>query len=65
MAIILKKDETIDSALRRFKKEMLKSGTLQELRKREYYLAPSAKRRLKHEAAMKRAKKKQAKVKLY
>lgn len=65
MAIILKKDETIDSALRRFKKEMLKSGTLQELRKREYYLAPSAKRRAKHEAALKRAKKRQEKVKLY
>ena len=65
MAIIVKKDESIDSALCRFKKEMLKSGTLQELRKREYYIAPSAKRRLKHESAMKRSKKKQAKVKLY
>ena len=56
MAVILKKDESIDSALRRFKKEMVKSGTLQELRKREYYVAASAKRRLMHEAAMKRAK---------
>ena len=65
MAIILKKDESIDNALRRFKKETIKCGTLQELRKREYYIAPSAKRRLKHEAAMKRSKKKQAKVKLY
>ena len=65
MAIIVKKDESIDSALRRFKKEVAKNGPLQELRKREYYLAPSAKRRAKHEAAMKRAKKKQAKVKLY
>ena len=65
MAIIVKKDESVDSALRRFKKEMMKSGTLQELRKREYYVAPSAKRRIKHEAAVKRAKKKQAKVKLY
>lgn len=65
MATIVKKDESIDSALRRFKKEMVKSGTLQELRKREYYIAPSAKRRLKHKAAMKRVRKKQAKVKLY
>lgn len=65
MAIIVKKDESIDSALRRFKKEQIKAGTIQEIRKREYYLAPSAKRRAKHEAAMKRAKKKQAKVKLY
>lgn len=65
MAIILKKDESIDSALRRFKKEMLKSGTLQELRKREYYVAPSAKRRLKHEAAVKRLNKNSSKQKLY
>lgn len=61
MAIILKKDESIDNALRRFKKETIKCGTLQELRKREYYIAPSAKRKLKHEAAMKRSKKKQEK----
>lgn len=65
MAIIVKKDESIDSALRRFKKEMVKSGTIQEVRKRRYYIAPSAKRRLKHEAAMKRIKKRKAKVKLY
>ena len=65
MATIVKKGESLDSALRRFKKEVVKNGTLQELRKREYYVAPSAKRRLKHEAAIKRAKKNQAKVKLY
>lgn len=65
MAIVLKKEETLDSALRRFKKEQIKAGTLIELRKREYYLAPSAKRRAKHEAAVKRAKKKQAKIKQY
>lgn len=57
MAIILRKEETLDSALRRFKKEMIKSGTLVELRKREYYVAPSQKRRLKESAARKRAKK--------
>lgn len=57
MAIILRKDESLDSALRRFKKEMVKSGTLVELRKREYYVAPSQKRRLKADAARKRAKK--------
>ena len=51
MAIIVKKGESLDSALRRFKKGVVKNGTLQELRKREYYVAPSAKRRLKHEAA--------------
>ena len=65
MAVIVRKDESFDSAMRRFKKEMLKSGIIQELHKREYYLAPSAKRKAKHEAALKRAKKKEAKIKLY
>lgn len=62
MAIIVRKDETLDSALRRFKKETAKSGIMLELRKREYYLAPSAKRRAKHDAALKRAKKKNSKM---
>lgn len=64
MAVYVKKDESIDSALRRFKKEITKAGTLIEVRKREYYVAPSEKRRLKSEAARKKLKKKQ-KVKLY
>ena len=60
MATYARKDETVDSLLRRFKKETMKSGITAELRKREHYVAPSAKRRAKHEAALKRAKKKQA-----
>lgn len=64
MAVVVRKDESIDSALRRFKKEMVKSGTLIEVRKHEYYVAPSEKRRRKSEAARKKLKKKQ-KVKLY
>lgn len=62
--IIVRKDETLDSALRRFKKETIKSGTLIELRKREYYMSPSQKRRAKSKEAQKRIKKK-TKVKLY
>lgn len=58
MATYVRKDESIDSALRRFKKEVVKSGVLQDLRKHEYYVAPSQKRRLKSEAARKRIKKK-------
>ena len=58
MATYVRKDESLDSALRRFKKEIAKAGILVELKKHEYYIAPSAKRRLKHEAAVKRANKK-------
>ncbi len=61
MAIVVRKDESLDSALRRFKKEMLKSGKLLELKKHEYYVSPSQKRRLKSEAAQKKMKKKAAK----
>lgn len=63
--VIVRKEESIDSALRRFKKECAKAGIALELKKRSYYVAPSEKRRLKSEAARKRAKKKLAKQKLY
>ena len=63
--IHVKDGESIDSALKRFKRSCAKAGVIAEVRKREHYVAPSAKRRAKHEAALKRAKKKQAKVKFY
>jgi len=55
----IKENESIDSALRRFKRSCAKAGTLSELRKREHYESPSVKRRKKSEAA--RAKKKKFK----
>lgn len=65
MAIKRRPDETLDSMLRRFKKEVVKSEILKDLRKKEYYVSPSEKRRLKSAEAQKRARKKMAKVKLY
>ena len=50
----IRKNESIENALRRFKKSVSKSGTLQEYRKREYYEKPSVRRKLKSEAARKR-----------
>lgn len=50
----IRKNESIENALRRFKKEVSKSGKLQEYRKREYYEKPSVRRKLKSEAARKR-----------
>ena len=55
--IIVKKDESIDSALRRFKKEVARSGVLKDLKKREAYIPPSEKRKIKRNEARKRAKK--------
>lgn len=52
----VKDNESLDSALKRFKRNCAKSGVLSELRKREHYESPSVRRRKKSEAA--RAKKK-------
>ena len=65
MAIKRRPEETIDSMLRRFKKEVLKSEVLKDLHKHEFYVAPSEKRRLKSAEAQKRARKKMAKMNEY
>ena len=55
MAEVKVKDgESLDSALRRFKRQCARSGILTELRKREHYEKPSVKRKKKSEAARKR-----------
>lgn len=55
---VVRKNESLDDALRRFKRTVSKSGTLQEYRKREFYEKPSVKKKLKSEAARKRKAKK-------
>ena len=52
--IRLKDNESLDSALRRFKKPGARAGVIQEVRKREAYEKPSVKRKKKSEAARKR-----------
>ena len=52
--IKVREGESLDSALRRFKRQTSKDGTLAELRKREHYEKPSVKRKKKPEAARKR-----------
>ena len=49
------KNETLDSALRRFKRQCQISGVLAEARKHEHYEKPSVKRKKKSEAARKRS----------
>ena len=41
-SVIVKENETLDSALRRFKRNCAKAGIQQEIRKREHYEKPSA-----------------------
>ena len=52
--IRIKENESLDRALRRFKRSCAKSGVLAEVRKREHYEKPSVKRKKKSEAARKR-----------
>ena len=52
--IRVKDNESLDSALRRFKRHCAKSGVMSEIRKREHYEKPSVKRKKKSEAARKR-----------
>ena len=47
----VKENESLDSALRRFKRQCARSGILAEVRKREHYEKPSVRRKKKAEAA--------------
>jgi small subunit ribosomal protein S21 len=48
------KTESLDAALKRFKRSCAKDGVIAEVRKREHYEKPSVKRKKKSEAARKR-----------
>ena len=48
------KNESLDSALKKFKRAYAKDGVIAEVRKREHYEKPSVKRKKKSEAARKR-----------
>ncbi|MEJ8554318.1 MULTISPECIES: 30S ribosomal protein S21 [Tepidibacter] len=56
--IKVRDNETLDSALKRFKRQCAVSGILSEVRKREHYDKPSVKRKKKSEAAKRKASKK-------
>lgn len=50
----LGENETVESALRRFKKKIQKAGILSEVKPRERYEKPSLRRKRKAEASRKR-----------
>lgn len=54
----IKENEPFDIALRRFKRSCEKAGVLAEVRRREYYEKPTAVRKRKAAAAVKRHAKK-------
>ena len=58
----IREGESFEQALRRFKKQVEKSGVLSELKKREHYEKPSVRRKKKSLSARKRVLKKMKKT---
>ena len=52
---VVRENETLDEALRRFKRQLNKAGILQESRKREFYLKKGLRRKLKSEMARRKS----------
>ncbi|MBQ1421463.1 MAG: 30S ribosomal protein S21 [Firmicutes bacterium] len=55
--VIVKEGESLESALKRFKRSCARDGVMSELRKREHYEKPSVRKKKKSEAARKKARK--------
>jgi small subunit ribosomal protein S21 len=54
---VIVKDDNVEKALRKFKKKVLESGLLQDLRDRETYEKPTTRRKRKKSAAKNRWRK--------
>lgn len=52
--VVLTETDGIDWALKVFKRKVQRSGLLKELRRKRFYVKPSAARHLKHEASLRR-----------
>lgn len=59
--VIVQDGETLESALRRFKRKVQQEDIIKEIKRHSYYLKPGEKRRLKQALARKRSRKKRAK----
>jgi small subunit ribosomal protein S21 len=54
--ILLNKGESLEQALRRFKRQVLREGILQEAKRRTHFLKPSEAKKLKSKMARIRAR---------
>lgn len=43
--VVIRNDETLEQALRRFNREVIREGIIKELRRREFYEKPSTVRK--------------------
>jgi len=56
--VIVKENESLESALKRFKRSCARDGVMSELRKREHYEKPSVKRKKKIRSCKEKGKQK-------
>jgi small subunit ribosomal protein S21 len=61
VGITVQENESIDKALKRFKKKYERSGVLKEFKKRQYYVKPSVDKRMSRLKAKRRAYKERQK----
>jgi small subunit ribosomal protein S21 len=59
LEVTVQDNESLERALRRFKRKVQRSGLYSELRKRRFYEKPSAQRKRKREAAVRRERRRQ------
>ncbi len=59
--VYLQDGETLESALRRFKRKVQQEDIIKEIKRHSYYLKPGEKRRTKEALARKRNRKKRSK----
>jgi len=59
LEVFVKENESLERALRRFKRKVQRSGLYSELRKRRFYEKPSAQRKRRREAAIRRERRRQ------
>jgi small subunit ribosomal protein S21 len=55
VGIIVQEGETIDKALKRFKKKYEQAGILREFKRRTFYTKPSVRKKMKRAKAIRRA----------
>lgn len=60
--VTVRDGETVERAIKRFKRKVEQAGILKEVRKREHYLKPSVKAKLKARAAEARARKREKRL---
>lgn len=56
--VIIQDGETLESALRRFKRKVQQEDIIKEIKKHSYYMKPGEKKRVKQALARKRNRKK-------